>query len=386
MPERQILHVDMDAFFAAVEQQDRPELRGKPVLVGGTGGRGVVSTASYEARAFGPRSAMPLATALRLCPQAIVLPVRMARYREVSACIFRLLEQFTPLVEPVSVDEAFLDVTGCEAIFGPGPVIAARVQREIQAATGLTASVGVAPNKFLAKLASDLQKPGGLVVITRENLHEILDPLPVDRLWGVGAATVRQFEALGMRTVGHVRRMPLRVLTGHFGGAGEQFHRLARGEDDRPVCPDGQAKSISHEVTFAQDVTDRDHLRRVVLHQSEDVAYRVRRQGLRYRSVTLKVRYPDFTTITRAVTLPAPTDLTRDLWRAASELLSTWVSSGSRPVRLIGIAASALVSREGEQLSLFDDSQRHARLDAALDALRDRFGPDAVRRAGPRRE
>jgi len=287
-PERQILHVDMDAFFAAVEQQDRPELRGKPVLVGGTGGRGVVSTASYEARAFGPRSAMPLATALRLCPQAIVLPVRMARYREVSACLFRLLEQFTPLVEPVSVDEAFLDWgprtvpagTGSEALFGPAPVIAARVQQEIQAATGLTASVGVAPNKFLAKLASDLQKPGGLVVISRENLHEILDPLPVDRLWGVGAATVRQFEAWGMRTVGHVRRMPLRVLAGHFGAAEALADPPAGAWRGRPpVCPDGQAKSISHEVTFAQDVTDRDHLRRVVLHPSED-------RGRTFRSPT----------------------------------------------------------------------------------------------------
>jgi DNA polymerase IV len=287
-------------------------------------------------------------------------------------------------VEPVSVDEAFLDVTGCEALFGPAPAIAVRLQEEIRAATGLTASVGVAPNKFLAKLASDLKKPNGLVVITRESLHEILDPLPVDRLWGVGAATLRQFEALGMRTVGHVRRMPLRVLVERFGAAGEQFHRLARGEDDRPVCADGQAKSIGHEVTFPQDVTDRGHLRRVVLHQSEDVAYRVRRHGLRFRSVTLKVRYPDFTTITRAVTLPAPTDLTRDLWRAAGELLRAFVGPGDRPVRLIGITVSSLVTREGEQLSLFDDSQRHARLDAAMDALRDRFGPDAVRRAGPR--
>lgn len=396
MRERTILHVDMDAFFAAIEQRDRPELAGRPVLVGGpgsdTGGtrrdvaRSVVSTASYEARAFGCRSAMPMTTALRLCPEAVVVPVRMARYREVSRQVFRLLEAFTPLIEPVSVDEAFLDVTASEALFGPGPTIAARLQEEIRAATGLTASVGVAPNKFLAKLASDLQKPGGRVVITRDRVHELLDPLPIGRLWGVGAATAARFEQLGIRTVGRVRQTSRQVLIDHFGAAGEQFWRLARGEDDRPVCPDAQAKSISHEVTFPEDVADPDHLRRVVLHQTEDVAWRLRRQGLCARSVGLKLRYPDFTTLTRATTLPAPTDVTRHLWRAASGLLATWVIARPRPIRLIGVGVSELVAKGDEPLSLFDEDRRDARLDAAVDSLRGRFGPDAVRRAGPGKE
>jgi DNA polymerase-4 len=329
---------------------------------------------------------MPMTTALRLCPEAVVVPVRMARYREVSRQVFRLLETFTPLVEPVSVDEAFLDVTGCEALFGPGPQIAARLQQEIRAATGLTASVGVAPNKFLAKLASDLEKPEGLVVITRDALHTVLDPLPIGRLWGVGAATAARFEQLGIRTVGRVRQTSRQVLIDHFGAAGEQFWHLSRGEDDRPVCPDAQAKSISHEVTFPEDVSDSDHLRRVVLHQTEDVAWRLRRQALCARSVGLKIRYPDFTTLTRAQTLPAATDVTRHFWRAASGLLATWVTARPRPIRLIGVGVSELASKQSEQPSLFEEDRREARLDAAVDSLRQRFGPDAIRRAGPDRE
>jgi DNA polymerase-4 len=375
----------MDAFFAAIEQLDRPELRGRPVLVGGAANaRGVVSTASYEARVFGARSAMPMATALRLCPHAVVVSPRPRRYREVSAAIFRIMDRFTPLVEPVSVDEAFLDVTGCEALFGPAPAMARQLKERIRTETALTASVGVAPNKFLAKLASDLEKPDGLVVITPENAQSILDPLPVGRLWGVGQATLARFERLGARSVADVRRLPAATLTRHFGTAGEHFLRLAHGEDDRPVTPDHQAKSISHEVTFPTDVGELDTLRRVLLRQTEDVAYRLRRHGLLARAVALKIRLEDFTTLTRGTTLAEPTHHTSDLWRAARDLLVAWYHGSPSPVRLIGVAATQLSDAAARQLSLFEEKGREARLDAATDALRARFGADAIRRGGHR--
>jgi DNA polymerase-4 len=386
MAARSILHVDMDAFFAAIEQRERPELRGLPVLVGGAANaRGVVSTASYEARAFGARSAMPMATALRLCPHAVVIPPRMRRYRQVSGHLFRLFDAFTPLVEPVSVDEAFLDVTGCEALFGPPEVIARRLKERIRAETGLTASVGVAPNKFLAKLASDLEKPDGLVVIAPEAVQATLDPLPIGRLWGVGQATLARFERMGVRRVADLRSLPPAAVLRQFGTAGEQFLRLARGEDDRPVTPDHQAKSISQEVTFPEDIATLGTLRPVLLRQTEDVAYRLRRLGLLARTVTLKIRLGDFTTLTRGATLPEPTHATADLWRAARDLLGAWHGGNAPPVRLIGVAASQLSDTGRRQLPLFEEQRREAQLDAALDALRERFGEDAVRRGGRRR-
>jgi DNA polymerase-4 len=385
---RQILHVDMDAFFAAVEQRDRPELRGKPVLAGGApDGRGVVAAASYEARTFGPRSAMPMATALRLCPQAVVVPARHGRYAEVSRQVFRLFEEFSPLVEPLSIDEAFLDLTGTDALFGSPKTAAEGLKRRIREQTGLTASVGVAPNKFLAKLASELGKPDGLTVIAADRVQEVLDPLPVERLWGAGPATVRRFERLGVRRVGEVRRLPLARLREEFGAAGEHFYRLARGEDDRPVVPDHQAKSISHECTFAQDVSDLEHLRAVLLRQVEDVAYRLRRLDRCAGSLTLKIRSPDFHTITRAAPLAGPTQLTAPLWQAASAGLETWAREEGGPVRLIGAIAGSLTGPDGRQLSLFAENEaRQRRLEAAADALRERFGPNAVRRRLPARE
>lgn len=384
MPPRQILHVDMDAFFAAVEQRDRPELRGKPVLVGGAGPRGVVSAASYEARPFGCRSALPMATALRLCPEAVVIPVRAGRYREVSRQVFRVFEEFSPLVEPLSVDEAFLDLTGTEALFGPAEAAARRLKERVREETGLTASVGVAPNKFLAKLASDLRKPDGLVVVREEAVQAFLDPLPVERLWGVGRATLEKFHRLGVRTVADVRRQLPERLRGEFGSAGEHFWRLAQGLDDRPVSPDHQAKSISHETTFGEDVDDLEHLKTVVVHQTEDVAYRLRRHGLYTRTVQLKLRIPDFSTYTRSTTLPEPTQVTEPLCRAALEILDAWWRERPGPLRLIGVGAGNLTGADGLQPSLFaeaDDGARK-RLDTALDRLRERFGADAVRRRG----
>ena len=337
-----ILHVDMDAFFASVEQRDRPELRGRAVLVGGAAdGRGVVSAASYEARRFGARSAMPMSTALRLCPRAVVVPVRMARYREVSRQVFAILGEFSPLVEPLSIDEAFLDLSGTERLFGPSEQAARELKARIRRETDLAASVGVAPNKFLAKLASDLEKPDGLVHVQPDRVQSILDPLPVTRLWGVGGAASRQFERLGVRTIADVRRLPVETLTRVFGTAGEQFWRLSRGQDDRPVSPDHTAKSIGHETTFAQDVGDVDHLRGVLLHQVEDVAYRLRKQNLYARTMTVKLRYSDFTTITRAASLQTASQLTMELWEAVQALFERWQEERSGPLRLIGVAASS---------------------------------------------
>ncbi|MEW6252684.1 MAG: DNA polymerase IV, partial [Planctomycetota bacterium] len=278
---RHILHVDMDAFYAAVEQHDRPELRGRPVLVGGDPrGRGVVATASYEARPFGCRSAMAMSRAVRLCPEAIVVQPRFERYSEVSRQVFTILETYTPLVEPLSSDEAFLDVTGSARLFGPAEGIAREIKRRIRADTGLTASVGAAPNKFIAKLASDLRKPDGLVIVEPADVQAFLDPLPVGRLCGVGKATLPRFERLGLRTFADVRRTPPDQFRRHFGDMAEHYARLVRGDDARPVVPDREAQSISHETTFAEDVADPEHLRSVLLGQTEHVAQRLRRHRL----------------------------------------------------------------------------------------------------------
>jgi DNA polymerase-4 len=378
---RQILHVDMDAFFAAIEQLDQPELRGKPVLVGGDPkGRGVVSTASYEARPFGCHSAMPMAQAVRLCPQAIIVRPRMERYAEVSRRMFETLEQFTPLVEPLSIDEAFLDVTGSERLFGTALEIARELKRRINAETKLTASVGVAPNKFLAKLASDLRKPDGLVVVPPDGVRGFLDPLPIQRLWGVGKATLKRFEELRVRTFGDLRRLTEPELRRHFGEAGEHFYHLVRGDDERPVIPDRQAKSISHEQTFAIDVTDLEYLRGVLLDQTEAVARRLRRHESLARTVTVKIRRHDFNTITRRSTLAAPTDETAMFWQAAAGLFDEWSREKPPPVRLLGMGVSQLSDREGQQLTLFDQdaAKRRRSLDRAVDEIRERYGDDAI--------
>ena len=379
---RHIIHVDMDEFFAAVEKLDNPAFRGKCLLVGGSPqGRGVVSTASYEARVFGCHSAMPMATAIRLCPHAIVLPVRGERYRQVSEQVFEVFESFTPLVEPLSIDEAFLDVTGSERLFGESQEIARQIKGRIRDDIGLTASVGVAPNKFLAKLASDLRKPDGLVVITEENVHDVLDPLPVGKLWGAGPAAVKEFERLGVRTIGQLRRLDEATLRRAFGSMGEHFRRLAAGLDEREVTPDGQAKSIGQEQTFAEDVGEIDELRRVLLAQTEQVARRLRRHGLAARTVTLKIRYGDFTTLTRSATMDEPTAVTDALWRSAEGLLAAWAKKDFRPLRLLGMTASN-ITRGGRQLALFGtpETEKQSKLDRVLDNIADRFGDDAIGR------
>ncbi len=381
--DRAILHVDMDGFYAAVEQLDNPALRGKPILVGSDRARGVVTTASYEARPFGCRSAQPMPVALRLCPHAIVVPVRMSRYREVSDAVFDILHEFTPLVEPLSIDEAFLDVTGSLRLFGSPVKIAQTLKDRIRRTTHLTGSVGVAPNKFLAKLASDMDKPDGLTVINAENVDCILPPLSVNKLWGVGPKTAKRLEDLAIHTFGDIRKLSPERLQRLCGIDGEHFFRLAHGLDDRDVTPDSQAKSIGQEETFEADVIDPQTVRDVMLRQAEQVGARLRRHQLRARGVTVKIRFGQFKTITRAAPLPAPTDLTADIWNGAQDTFDKWAATEFQPVRLIGVTATRLTG-DGEQLDLFHapNTDRQRRLDGALDRINARFGKRSIHRGG----
>lgn len=382
--ERHILHVDMDAFFASVEQLDRPELRGKPVLVGGTGPRGVISAASYEARVYGCRSAQPTAVARRLCPHAIVVRGDYRRYREISQQVFSLFHELTPLVQPLSIDEAFLDVTGSIALLGDPIHIATNLRRRIHQTTGVTASVGVAPNKFLAKLASDLNKPDGMTVIRPQDIEPVLGPLPVSRIFGVGPVAERRLLAIGIRTFTDLRKIDVEVLARRVGQEeADRYKRLAWGLDDRPVVPDREAKSIGQEETFGHDLTDADAVRTVLLAHAEEVGRRVRRHGQYARAVVVKIRFGDFQTITRRTTLAKPTDATRELWQAARSLFDAWAVKSFQPVRLIGMSATDFAAPDG-QLDLFAAAaqEKQRRLDAALDRIKDKFGDKGVRRSG----
>jgi DNA polymerase-4 len=389
MNARQIIHVDMDAFYASVEQLDRPELRGRPVIVGGAPkARGVVSAASYEVRRFGVHSAMPTAQALRRCPHAVLLPVRMARYAEVSHTIHTIFESYTPLVEPLSLDEAFLDVTDSTNLFGPAEAIGRAIKSRIKEQTHLTASVGVAPNKFLAKLASDLRKPDGFVVITEGNKQEILDPLPVGKIWGVGKVTEQALRSHGIATIAQLRAAPPQELEGIVGSAATELVKLARGEDDRAVEPDRERKSLSSEQTFATDIGQAEVLSRVLLEEVEEVAERLRRHQLKARTVTLKLRYGDFRTVTRSETLREATNLTKPLWEAAERLLCQWQTRSGGPLRLLGCAASGLEPERAGQQWLFPDPEQEKlkRLDEAVDKIRDRYGKRAMHRGPSTRE
>ncbi len=382
---RSILHVDMDAFYASVEQRDNPELRGKPILVGGDGPRSVVTTASYEARPFGCRSAQPMSIAKRLCPQAIIVRPRFDRYHEVSQQMFGILESFTPQVETLSIDEAFLDLTGTERLLGAVESVARKIKQRVRSELRLTISVGVAPNKFLAKLASDMHKPDGLRVIRAEDIDRVLPPLPMTKIWGIGPKTSARLEKLGIKTIGDIRALPLNVLMDTFGEEGERYFRLARGLDDRPVVTDSQAKSISQEETFGMDLTDPEEVRTVLLGQVEQVARRLRKHGLRARTVQLKIRDGAFHTVTRAATLADSTDQTQLLWESARELFVCWADASFVPVRLIGMGATSLTS-DAPQLALFIDQshERQHRVDQALDRIQDKFGRRAIARGKPR--
>ncbi|MGQ0634006.1 MAG: DNA polymerase IV [Planctomycetaceae bacterium] len=379
-----ILHVDMDAFYASVEERDQPELAGKPVIVGGTPqGRGVVAAANYVVRTFGVHSAMPTATALRLCPQAIVIAPRLHYYARIAEQIREILLRFSPLVEPLSLDEAFVDVTGSERLFGPSVEIGRQIKQAIRETVRLVASVGIAPNKFLAKIASDLEKPDGFVVVDPAGVQAFLDPLPVGRLWGVGRVTGRAFQQLGIHTIGQVRNLPIEVLQTHFGKSGAHLWQLAHGIDDRAVVPDREARSISHETTFATDIGDRQVLRAWLLELTEQVGWRLRRHALRGRTIRLKLRFPDFRTAMRSKTLAEPTNITGEIWRAAAELLERALPGKGQRLRLLGVGVEGLEESRPAQASLFGDEERQklAQLDKASDDICDRFGSGALRRA-----
>jgi len=376
---RAILHVDMDAFYASVEQHDDPSLRGRPVIVGGPKkARGVVSAASYEARRFGVCSAMPLRRAARLCPGGIFVSGRMQRYREVSRRVFRILAEVTPRLEPLSVDEAFLDLTGCERLYDGGPTGAARLLRaRIREECGLTASVGVAPNKFVAKIASDLHKPDGLVVALPGHVAEFLAPLKVERMGGIGPRGAEALHALGVRTFGDLAQAPLARLRPAFGAASAHLVALAAGRDARPVATCRALKSISHESTFREDTRDPERLHATLVELADKVAGRLRRQGLKARHVTLKIRYAPFRTLTRSATLPAATGGTGPLLEAAGALLQRRLESESTPVRLLGVQVAGF----DVQGRLFaEEGARGKAIDVAVDSIRAKFGTRAVKR------
>ncbi|HEX3044868.1 MAG TPA: DNA polymerase IV [Bacillota bacterium] len=383
--ERKIMHIDMDAFFAAIEQLDNPIYRGLPVIVGADPkGRGVVSTCSYEARKFGVHSAMPIGEAYRRCPKGIFLPVRGRRYAEISRQIMKIFDDYTPDVEPLSLDEAFLDLTGSQAIFGPAESIARGIVERIATEIGLSASVGLAPNKFLAKLASDLKKPKGFVLITPENIHETLDNLPVSKIWGVGPKTEAHLKELGLRTIGEVGRIDPRILSAKFGEAGIQLHRLANGLDDRPVITGEEAKSIGHEITFQVDTDDTQYLAEILLWLSDQVARRLRRHHLSGRVITLKLRDSDFKTLTKRTTLTLPTDFEETIYREAVKLAEA-INWGRYMVRLIGVSVSDFTHPEkAVQLNLFgepeptESREELKKLHQAVDGLKDRFGEGII--------
>lgn len=377
-----ILHVDMDAFYASVEQRDQPHLRGRPVIVGGIGNRGVVCAASYEARPFGVHSAMPMATARRLCPQAVFLPVRMQHYAEISKQIRSIFYSFTPLVEPLSLDEAFLDVHGCEGLFGPAPEIARQIKNRIRKETGLVASVGVAANKYLAKLASDIGKPDGFVVLEPDKVREFLAPLPVSRIWGVGKKAEQRLHDLGIRTIGQIAALPEKALSDRFGEMGRHVWQLAQGEDDRTVVPDREAKSVSTETTFPQDIGDRDVLRTCLLDLVDHLASRLRHEGIRARTIDLKIRNSDFRTVTRSTTLSEATNVTNVIWKAAADLFERSLTKELLPVRLLGVGATKLTREAVVQGTLFNDDAdlQHGVLDQTIDKIRGQFGSGSIRR------
>lgn len=383
---RWILHIDMDAFYAAVEQRDYPAYRGRPVIVGADPqsgrGRGVVSAASYEARAFGIHSAMPISQAYRQCPQGVFLPVQMSRYQAVSAHIFQIFNRYTDLVEPLSLDEAFLDVTGSLRLFGPAEIIGRRIQAEIRVETGLGASVGIAANKFVAKVASDLRKPNGFVVVLPGQESGFLQALPIERLWGVGPKTAGRLRRMGLTTIGEVADQSTLELVAAFGQLGAHLWELAQGIDMREVIPEEPARSVGAETTFSEDTADPARIRQTILALSEQVARCLRVDAIQASALTLKLRDETFRTQTRSVSLSEPTDQPQDLYRTALMLLERLPSSG-RKVRLLGVTVSNLSDPRGswQQLSLELNpvSIKRRRLTEAVDRIQTRFGKGAIR-------
>ena len=384
MSDRAIIHVDMDAFFASVEQLDDPRLRGRPVMVGGTGRRGVVSAASYEARRFGVHSAMPATQARRLCPDGVFLGVRMARYQEMSRQIFEIFGRYTPEVEGLSVDEAFLDVTNCRRLHGEMERIGRKIQTNIRDETGLIASVGMATNKFLAKLASGLDKPEGFLHITTQNCRAVLDPLPVRDLWGIGEKAAARLKRGGIHTVEQIRTAPEDRLRPLLGNRLDHFRALSRGEDNRRVVSNRDEKSIGSEETFDRDLGDRQRLYSSLLAHSDRIASRTRRACLAGRTLTIKLRTPEFKTFTRSRTLATATDDTDVLYQTAKQLLTIWLTEHPAVrLRLLGVSLSRFEDdAQGDLFGQAAEPARTTRVDQVVDTIRRQFGPDAVHRAG----
>lgn len=384
LPGRQrcIIHIDMDAFYASVEQLDNPSLRGRAVIVGGSSHRGVVSAASYEARTFGIHSAMPMARARNLCPDGCFLPVRMDRYRQISTLINAIFHRYTPLVEPLSLDEAFLDVTDSGTLFGNGERIAKQIRKEILKETGLTASAGVATSKLIAKIASDFDKPDGLTIVTPGTEMDFIAPLPISRLWGAGNVTVGQLHLLGVETIGDLRDLSFPLLKSKFGISGKRLFDVCRGIDTRPVTPDREIKSIGHEDTYEEDLRDMESFKKEILFLADKLARRMRRYGVQGRTVTLKIKHSDFRQQTRSSTMATATDDHHCIYREAVLLLEK-KAVDKKPVRLLGITMSKLEkSDRDQQLQLFHEREvednKRRQINKAMDLIHDRFGGTAI--------
>lgn len=373
--------MDMDAFYASVEQRDHSELQGKPVVIGADPkegqGRGVVCAASYEARKYGIHSAQPISRAFRLCPHAVFMPVRMDYYVSVSRKLMEIFKRYTPLVETVSLDEAFLDLTGTLRLMGSAEETGLRIKTEIRHEQGLTASIGIAPNKLLAKIASDLKKPDGFVVVDHNRIGEFLNPLPIRRIWGVGAKIEKQLNELNIRTIGDLSRFSIEELKSRFGRHGEVLKHLSRGEDDSPVVPERNAKSISNEITFEKDESDRLCCLNILLWLSEKVAFRMRSHRIKGKTVVLKIRDCDFTTWTKHHTLVFPTDATDTIYQTVQKLFEN--NHSTRPIRLLGVGMTQLSRTDGDQTDLFKDDKQE-KINRAMDKLKNKYGECIVLR------
>jgi len=379
-----IIHVDMDAFYASVEQLDNPDLKGRCVMVGGTTNRGVVSAASYEARKYGVHSAMPIFQAKRKCPQGVFVPPRMSRYKAVSQRIMTILKEYSPLVEMVSIDEAYIDIAGCTGILGSPREIALTIKKKIQIETCLTCSVGIAPVRFLAKIASDLDKPDGLTMIHPEQVDDFIDSLAIQKVPGVGKKSTEQLKSLGVRFLGDIKQYPKEMLIKRLGKFGHRLIDLAKGVDTTPVSPESEHKSVSSELTLEKDTLDTGYLKQVLLHQSGRVSRELRKMGVKARVVTLKLKHDDFKQVTRRVTIQTPTQFTDTIYKEAVRLLDQY--SLSRKVRLVGVGASGFVSAaEPVQMGIFDNTlsgnKNWEKVDLTLDHIGKKFGKGVVHRA-----
>ena len=379
-----ILHVDMDAFYASVEQLDNPRLKGRCVIVGGTGGRGVVSAASYEARAFGVRSAMPIFQARQRCPQGVFIQPRMDRYREVSAEVMAVLQEFSPLVEQVSIDEAFMDLSGTERLHGPPNEVGRTLKKQILESVRLTCSVGVAPNRFLAKIASDYKKPDGLTVIHPDQVADFIDRLPIGKVPGIGPKTQPKVAEFGIRFLGDIRKFPEPTLASIFGSYGRRLLELSRGIDPTPVTPDAPAKSVSSECTLEEDTREKSALTRCLLEQAEEVAAGLRSEGVKARTVVLKIKHADFRLCTRRTTFTLPTQSSKELYRQALRLLEEYRIT--QKIRLIGLGATGFVPADApRQQELFAGEERSRegweKVDRTVESIKSKFGEKVIQRA-----